>query len=138
MRVFFDSSALVKRYITEQGTDAVLRRCGQADEVLLSAVCLPEIVGAFCRLKREGRISDGAYHDLKNELALDISQATVVEISAEVLADTVSCLERAALRTLAAIHVASARRCDCELFVSADRRQCALAGSLGIRAELVE
>ena len=38
MRVFFDSSAFVKRYVREAGTDAVLAWCDQASEMGLSAI----------------------------------------------------------------------------------------------------
>jgi len=52
MRVFFDSSAFVKRYVREAGSDAVLQWCDQASEVLLSGIALAEIVSGFCRLQR--------------------------------------------------------------------------------------
>ena len=38
MRVFFDSSAFVKRYVREDGSDAVLDWCERADVLLL---CVP-------------------------------------------------------------------------------------------------
>jgi hypothetical protein len=40
MLVFFDPSALVKRYIPEAGTDAVLQGCNQASEIALSGIAL--------------------------------------------------------------------------------------------------
>lgn len=55
MRVFFDSSALVKRYVREAGTDAVRRWCDQATEIVLSGIALPELVSSFCRLQREAK-----------------------------------------------------------------------------------
>lgn len=58
MRVFFDTSAFVKRYIQETGTDAVLAWCDRADEIGLSGIVLPEIISAFCRLKCENKISE--------------------------------------------------------------------------------
>jgi len=61
VRVFFDSSAFVKRYVEESGTDAVLNWCDQATEIGLSAIALPEIVSAFCRLRREDKINDTQY-----------------------------------------------------------------------------
>lgn len=44
MRVFFDSSAFIKRYVSESGTDAVLEWCDLATEIILSGIALPEIV----------------------------------------------------------------------------------------------
>lgn len=72
MRVFFDSSAFAKRYISETGTDKVLAWCDQATEIGLSAIALPEIISAFCRLRREGKIDDTQYRQLKILLLADI------------------------------------------------------------------
>ncbi len=44
MRIFFDSSAWVKRYINEEGTEQVLLWCEQATELALSGIALPEII----------------------------------------------------------------------------------------------
>ncbi len=52
MRVFFDSSAFVKRYVNEAGTDAVLHWCDQATEIILSGIALPEATSLFCQLQR--------------------------------------------------------------------------------------
>lgn len=72
MRVFFDSSAFVKRYIQEANTDVVLAWCDQASEIGLSGIALAEIISSFCRLRREGRIDDQQYQQLKSSLLIDI------------------------------------------------------------------
>ncbi|MEI6068853.1 MAG: type II toxin-antitoxin system VapC family toxin [Methylococcaceae bacterium] len=59
MLVFFDTSAFVKRYVNESGTDKVRAWCDNATEIGLSGIALPEIISAFCRLQREGKITDG-------------------------------------------------------------------------------
>ena len=41
MRVFFDSSALVKRYIGEAGTDEVLAWCDKATELAIAVIAVP-------------------------------------------------------------------------------------------------
>ena len=56
MRVFFDSSAFARRYLGEAGSDAVVEWCDKATEIVLSGVALPEIISAFCRLRREGHL----------------------------------------------------------------------------------
>ena len=52
MLVFFDTSAFVKRYIRESGTDQVLAWCDKATEIGLASIVLPEIISAYCRLRR--------------------------------------------------------------------------------------
>ena len=56
MRVFFDASAFAKRYVEEQGSEQVLQWCDRSTELALSVVVVPELISAFCRLRREGKL----------------------------------------------------------------------------------
>ena len=137
MRVFFDSSAFVKRYVRESGTDAVLTWCDQATEIGLSAIALPEIVSAFCRLRREARIDDTQYRTLKTLLLADIEDAAICDLTPAVLAQTVASLEKNVLRGMDALHIGSAVVLQADVFVSSDQRQLAAAAHAGLRAEAV-
>lgn len=137
MRVFFDTSAFVKRYISEAGTDAVLAWCDQADEIVLSGIALPEIVSAFCRLQREGRITDTQYRQLKSLLLADIEDAAICDLTPAVLGLAVSSLENNVLRGMDAIHIGSAVILKADIFVSSDKRQLDAAARAGLRAEAV-
>lgn len=79
MRVFFDSSAFVKRYIDEPGSSEALAWCDQASELVISVIALPELISAFCRLQREGRIADAQYRQIKSDLMADIADARQCE-----------------------------------------------------------
>ncbi|MDO9079431.1 MAG: type II toxin-antitoxin system VapC family toxin [Desulfuromonadales bacterium] len=133
MRVFFDSSAFVKRYVREEGTDAVLFWCDQATELCLSGIALPEIVSAFCRLQREKLISPLQYRQLKAMLMADISDAAICDLTPVVIRHTIISLEKNVLRGMDAIHLGSALALNAEIFVSADVRQCAAVTQAGLR-----
>lgn len=133
MRVFFDSSAFVKRYVREEGTDVVLSWCDQATELCLSGIALPEIVSAFCRLLREDLVSPVQYRHLKTMLMADISDAAICDLTPEVIRQSIISLEKNVLRGMDAIHLGSALALDVELFVSADARQCDAATQAGLR-----
>ena len=135
MRVFFDSSAFVKRYVSEAGTEAVLAWCDRASEIGLSGIALPEIVSAFCRLRREGRINDTQYRQLKSLLLADIEDAAICDLSPEVLAQSIASLEANILRGMDAIHVGSAIALKVDVFISADQRQRDAAIRAGLRVE---
>lgn len=123
MRVFFDASAFVKRYIAETGTDTVLEWCDRATEIGLSGIAsLPEIVSAFCRLRRENRITDAQYRQLKS-LLLSGEDAAICDLTPAVMAQTISALENNLLRGMDAIHIGSAVTLKADVFVSADQRQ---------------
>jgi predicted nucleic acid-binding protein len=137
MRVFFDTSAFVKRYIRETGTDPVLEWCDGATEIGLSGIALPEIISAFCRLRREAKITDTQYRQLKTLLLADIEDAAICDLSPAVLGLAVSSLETNILRGMDAIHIASAVALRADIFVSADKRQSEAAIRAGLRVELV-
>jgi predicted nucleic acid-binding protein len=137
MRVFFDSSAFVKRYIREAGTDTVLEWCDSATEIGLSGIALPEIISAFCRLHREASITETQYRQLKSLLLADIEDAAVCDLSPAVLGQAVSSLEANVLRGMDAIHIGSAVALQADVFVSADIRQCEAATRAGLRVEVV-
>jgi predicted nucleic acid-binding protein len=133
MRVFFDSSAFVKRYVREEGTDVVLSWCDQATELCLSGIALPEIVSAFCRLLREDLVSPVQYRHLKTMLMADISDAAICDLTPEVIRHSIISLEKNVLRGMDAIHLGSALALNVDLFVSADARQCDAATQAGLR-----
>ena len=137
MRVFFDTSAFVKRYISESGTDVVLEWCDQATEIGLSGIALPEIISAFCRLHREARITDTQYRQLKSLLLADIEDAALCDLTPAVLAHAISSLETNVLRGMDAIHIGSALALQADVFVSADTRQLDAAARAGLRVEAV-
>ncbi len=133
MRIFFDSSSFAKRYIREEGSDSVILWCDQATELCLSGIALPEIVSAFCRLQREKLITPLQYRHLKAMLMADIADASICDLTPEVMRSTIIALENNALRGMDAIHIGSALTLKADLFVSADGRQCAAAEQAGLR-----
>jgi hypothetical protein len=137
MRVFFDSSAFVKRYVREDGSDAVLSWCDQATELCLSGIALPEIISTFCRMQREKLITPPQYRHLKTMLMADIVDAAICDLAPEVLRNTVLALENNVLRGMDAIHIGSALTLKVDVFVSGDARQCAAAEHSGLRVERV-
>jgi predicted nucleic acid-binding protein len=137
MRIFFDSSALAKRYVREPGTDDVLSYCAEASEVIVSILLPVAVLSSLNRLLREKRLTPSTYRKIKRDLAADLKAASIVNLDESVVRAAVSCLERSALRSLDALHVASARVSACDLFVSGDRRQVEAARRERLRFALV-
>jgi hypothetical protein len=138
MRVFFDSSAFAKRYIAdEKGTEEVIAWCERADELALSVIAVPELVAAFCRLRRDGAISVPQYRRLKEDFMADIADVLICDTTPQVLQHAVAALERHPLRGMDAIHLGAAVACAADLFVSADRRQCAAAKAIGLSVSTI-
>jgi predicted nucleic acid-binding protein len=133
MKVFFDASALAKRYIEEPGSEKVGDICSKATTLGVSSICLPEIISALCRLRRERSLSRGHYEEAKNALLKDFKDISVLNITPAVIGRGVDVLERNAVRTLDALHVACAMEWGAELFVSSDLRQLSAAKRTGLK-----
>jgi predicted nucleic acid-binding protein len=137
VRIFFDSSALTKRYILEEGSEKINKISQKASEVFLSVIAVPELSSAFNRLVRERKISKKQYRQLKNNFLNDIAEATLIPLSENVLLRTILCLEKTSLKSLDAIHIASALSEEVDLFVTSDIRQAKAAKILKLKLEVI-
>lgn len=133
MIVFLDSSALAKRYVQEPGSDRVEEILSSASSLGISVICLSEVVSALCRRRREGKLSQQQYSRAKQALFEDIEDASVINVTDQVILRAVDLLERWPLRSSDSLHVASAAEWSAELFVSSDERQCAAARGYGLQ-----
>ncbi|MDO8958133.1 MAG: type II toxin-antitoxin system VapC family toxin [Rhodocyclaceae bacterium] len=133
MKVFLDTSAVAKRYIAEPGSDQVLALCQQADALVVSIICLPELISTLSRLVREKKLGKLAYQKLKTTAVGDLADADLCQITPEVLASVVHLLEAYPLRAMDALHVACALACSPDVFVSADHRQLIAARKAGLK-----
>ena len=133
MRIFFDSSALVKRYVQEPGTQQINDLFAQTDQVFVSIIALPEMVSALARKKNEKKVTADQFNERKSELITDFQDFSVCDLTPEVVSQTLYLLERYSLRTLDAIHLSSAVVMKMELFVSSDTRQLKAAGAMKMK-----
>ena len=132
MKVFFDTSAFVKRYVNEAGSQAVVEICQNADTVALSIICLPEIISTLRRLVREGNLSEQQYHNIKVLILNDFEDIDICELTSEVMLHIISCLETNSLRAMDAIHLGCALAYAPDKFVSSDKRQINAAHAVGL------
>ena len=133
MRYFFDSSAFAKRYILEKESPLVVSKCKEATEVVISAVCVIEVVSALSRLLRENLIDRVSHAEIKRSLMDEVSKVTVVAVNEDVVNGAARVVETHAVRSLDAIHLSSALLTRPDLFISADRRQCEAGRKLGVK-----
>jgi len=135
LNIFFDSSALAKRYLEEKGSDRVQVILSSTSALGVSVICVSEIISALCRRRRERRLSTQQYRDAKRALFSDLEDASVIGIGEEVIARSVELLEHFPLRSADALHIACAAEWSAELFVSADERQARAARAHGLKVE---
>jgi predicted nucleic acid-binding protein len=138
MRVFFDTSSFVKRFVEEVGSKQADDITQKSSAIGLSVICFPEIISALNRKLRSKFITAETYSDLKTDILEDIEDADIINLTPSVLKKTTELLEENVLRSLDAIHIACALEWQSELFVSSDERQVTAAIESGLQVEFIE
>ena len=137
---YFDTSALIKRYVDEAGRRDVLKLL-RRHECVTSAILPVELRSALRRRVTDGSLDARRVPEILKRFAADCEFWALVEVTNEVLQQAERLVATHPLRTLDAIHVASAdlfadRLAASELtFVSADARQTAVAATVGMATE---
>jgi|SRR3990172_4311678 len=124
---YFDTSILVKRYVTEPGSvraRGLLRRY----QLVSSAIAPVEVISALSRRRDAGELAQAHFEAIIARLRGDRPHWELVEVSPLVLGQAEEWIQRAAVRTLDAIHLASAALFQTAAgrhvpFVTADARQ---------------
>ena len=142
MWAYFDTSALVKRYVDEPGRREVQQLLRRHDCVT-SAILPVELRGALRRRVAERTLDSSRVSEILKRVAGDRAYWTVIEVGTEVLSGAEALVSVHPLRTLDAIHVASAQLFAARLsipdliFVSADKRQTDVASAIGLATRYI-
>ena len=136
MNYFFDSSALVKRYVAEPGTEVVLSLVGRAELCLASRFTWLEVLSAVVRVFKEGTLSNarGVIRALDEDFHALLG---IVEITPALMAEARRLTIQHALRAADSVQLSSAlsaraiHSADIR-FVCADQRLNEAAASEGL------
>jgi hypothetical protein len=137
MKLFFDASSFVKRYVAEAGSGEVESLCRAADDVAVSILCPVEILSAACRLRRERVIDATQYEHIKSELVADIRDISIIQVDAETVYGAVAAIESSPVKTLDAVHIGCAMAWRPDFFVSSDSQQLTAAKQMGLKVRQV-
>jgi len=139
---YFDTSALIKRYVEELGRREVLGLL-RRNQCVISAVLPVEVRSALRRRVADTTLDARRVPTILKRFAADRAYWTVIEVSSDVLAAAESLSGAHPLRTLDSIHVASAKlfadrtASQAFVFVSADAHQTKLAAAVGLETRYV-
>ena len=134
---YFDTSALVKRYISEPGSLQV-RQLLRRHNFLSSALTTVELLSGLSRRKRDGDLSEPNFCALLRRIRGDRIRWELVEVGSLVLAKAEEIVQgNVSIKTLDAIHVASVITFQTgsgrEIpFITGDARQREAATRLGL------
>lgn len=131
--LFLDTSALIKRYVAETGSDRVLALMADEREWSGSALALAETRVTLCHLG----FDEATMSSMSDTLETDWDRFFVVPVDELCLAHAIEigCAHR--VRTLDAIHLAAAARLTGVSFVTFDVRQREAALGLGLEVNAI-
>lgn len=140
---YFDTSGLAKRYLSERGSELV-RTVIATEDIIISDLTSVEIASVFARNVREAKLTPGQADRLFAAFDRHKGNYQSVPLTLSILEESTTLLLSApptiALRTLDALHVASAQRAFAEArrygfqtgnFITADRNLLAAAAWAG-------
>jgi len=139
---YFDTSVLLKRYVKEEGS-AAARRLLSRYRFLSSAVAPIEALSALSRRRASGELTQRDFLIIRSRLHKDRAYWELVEVGAIVLSQAEDLVQKTGLRTLDALHVASALTFQAASgmtipFITADLRQREAADRLALNLQWVE
>lgn len=144
---FFDSSAVVKRYVQEAGSAWVraLADPGAGHRIYLAHITVVEVTSALARRRRGGSLSVQGASDLLARFSTDLLGGyRIIEITPMLLIDAASLADRLGLRAYDAVQLAAAIGLNTErvaagaspvTMISADRELNAAAIASGLAIE---
>jgi len=136
--IYLDTSYIVKAYIREPGSDLVLSELEGQSGLTASRLAKVEFVSALMRQRKAGDISKAAagsaIHSLEKDSAIGIW--TWIDISGSILSASTALLTHRShfgkLRSLDAIHLATAKNLGTERLYTHDQRMFEAAEHFGL------
>ena len=107
MILYLDTSALVKIYVEETGSNHVREKADQAEGLATSRLAYAEARAALARKLREHGLSRMDYRSVVEDLNRDWEDYFIVDVSDGVVKFAGALAEKYALRGADAIHLAS-------------------------------
>jgi predicted nucleic acid-binding protein len=147
MALFFDSSALVKRYVAEAGSTWVqmVTALENGRNLIVARITWVEVLSAFARLRHEDKLSDGDVTAVIQTFRYDFdTQYQVVELDKTLAYQAGQLLQRHPLRAYDSVQLTSALALKptfdqfpgVELtFISADKRLLKAARAEGLAVD---
>ncbi len=124
---YFDTSALVKVFLVEKGTEQAKHLLLKNDIAVTATITYAEMYSGFSRKRREGGLSPSQYQAVCREFELYWPTCIHVELTQEILGIARDLMKQHPLRAFDAIHMASAVQLKREMdesitIIAADER----------------
>lgn len=144
-RLYLDTSALVKRYVVEDGTpnvDSVFEDAIAGNTIIRTSYWnVGEAAGVFDKMERKGKVAFTSAMErfLTEARALRASgNMEFIEISNKLIEDSIAYLAKHHIYISDALQLASFVQSDCEELITADKGLRNVAEKEGLKASLIK
>ena len=139
--IYIDTSTYLKLFLKEKGSDKA-RKLVKENSLLSSAILTSESFSALSRRRQGKEIDDKMFDRLVNRIKKDLPYIEIIKLTDDVLKTAEEVILRSTVRTLDAIHIASAllfrELTGIELtFVTSDKKQEESAKNEGLKTFFV-
>lgn len=107
MNLFFDSSALLKRYLNEKGSDQIKKLFAETDKVFVSIITHVECASSLKRLLSSNYIDKNEYQRLNMEISLDFPFFETISFDDEIKRTALKVVDKYPLKALDTIQLAT-------------------------------
>jgi predicted nucleic acid-binding protein len=107
--IYLDTSALIKRYIWESGSERVRQIFRENVTIVTSKIAYPEVYAALTRRMREGHLIPIRYRQVCQLFEREWPAYLIIEVHDEVLRLSRDLIKKHPLRGFDALHLASAK-----------------------------
>ncbi len=142
--IYLDSSAIVKRYVKEPGSDTVriLYLKAYSGELILSYSIwnIGEVLGVLDRARIAGRLSDKTYRVVRRRFLLETRRMArlglmiVIRLKAGILKESWRLVEKYYIYEADAVQIASAKRINATRFLTGDEKLHKIAAKEGLNS----
>lgn len=121
MKAFLDTSALIKKYVLEPGSDKLERYLEKISEIVVAPLYWIELNSALERRLNEGTLSHLQIAAIRQEAARDLNYFSRVIWNESLERKAIEMIKKYRLKTLDSVQLASGMLADAELFLTSDQ-----------------
>ena len=138
MKAFIDTSALIKKYVQEPGSDRFENVLKEISEIVIAPVSVIEIYSVLQRRVKDSSLSTKEAALFQAELQRDLPYFSRVIFNEELESQAIDLIGQYPLKTLDSIQLASGMLSRSDAFVTSDKQLARFAAKVIKKVLLIE
>jgi len=135
MKIYVDTSALLRRYFREKESEEVVRLLQEPHIRMISGLVFVELASVFRRALHGRRISPKEHQVLAEAARKDLKHFRLLPAGEELFRQAALVADLTGLKSLDAIHLASARMAGADLVLTFDTEMALAAKVVGLKVK---